>query len=301
MEAARIAAEAGASIWVTPSKYERDSDVSFSGQGETIDIYINMLKKEGLYGIVNGFFWDEPIQSGYKNQDFLDYTEYLYKKYGLRNYALLDGDEYGPVIRGGAKGYETYSIEEYDANYQIYPAALRYITDIGCKVYAVDVRDGLVYSDSTIRYWQECVPSKDVVDGKSYYTESAKYVKKLINHKANYWYFSPCYETYIYQTKIMTSNEQPKSDEDYCIAHLEFMKELLAKEENAGGIALYGYRGKNYYGLSLHNDIVDENGEYMFKVEQFKKIEKYPKYCKLLRDTTVKFNSTKPTLVKLDV
>ena len=300
LDAVKIIAEAGSSVWIVPSPYSSESGVSLNEHNGTIDAYISILKKDNLFDIVKGFFWEHPIWSGkYKNQDFLEHTEYLYKKHGIRNYALFDTREFGKGLQ--IKPYESYSMEEYDKNSQISPDASKFVTDTGYSGYTVDLSD----IEHTVRpmyiyYWQVYTPV-DAIDNNDFYINKAKTLKTHIKQKANMWYSTLCFEYFARNKKL---GEFTKIDEDYITTYLELMVQNLEQEENASGIIVDRY--KSYYynsddciiGFDQRNDITDVNGKYLLYPEQK---TRYTKYCELLRKTTAKFNSTKPNLVKLDV
>ena len=279
IRAAKIVAENGGTIWLSAGRFDSKSS-TIEVWGENQKYYLDLLKKEGLYDLVNGYYWDEPIWHGQTNDDFLTQSEYIYKNFGLRNFPVFACGEFS-----GSEGNPSIGVEA-DQMRKLAPYACKYITDAAYDSYSVDVRDGAPNANKYAE-WTNAVGGKPITDGKSYYVQYKNHLKELINHPVNYWYYPTAYKTYLWGGL----KGLQYADEDFCIAHVEFMAEDVLKEEYAGGLILYtyyDYHGK-YTGFASHCDVKDKDGNYLI----YPDAEKWPNYCNTLRETTKKFNTVK--------
>ena len=106
----------------------------------------------------------------------------------------------------------------------------------------------------------------------------------------NIWYFPTTFEWNTLNGK--------KADEEFCMAHLEFMAANLLKEKYQGGLALYTYYRHSTHktvAFAQHCDIKNEKGEWA----RYPEFAKWTKYCDLLRKTRAKFDSVKAKAVDL--
>ncbi len=286
IDAAKIIAENGGTFWVGAGNYRTEPGNSIEEHIENLDFYFDILKKEGLWDIFNGFIWDEPIWNDQKNSDFLLQTKTYYTTYGKRNFPVFACGEFSDH-----EGNINISPDEMN---KLDPAYATYVTDIAYDSYGVEVRDGYTHPASRIQNWQQKI-SPNIVDGKTYYTEYKKILQNYIGHPANFWYY-PC--AYIIPLNGGLNNIAVV-DEGYCMGHLEFMTNDVLKEEYAGGIIIYTYYTfDEREGIRHFLDVTDSNGAYKLFPEQK---EKWTKYSNLLRETTKKFNSIKANLAKLNV
>jgi len=285
---AKYVAEAGASIWLSPPEYNSAED-DLDEIIENVEFYINMLKNNGYGDIICGFQWDEPIWRGQSNDDFLAITEALYKKFGLRNFPVfatgeftnLEANENQLGVPGTSMG-------------KVATAATKYCTDIGFDGYSVDVRDGAP-NGSVYESWKEVAPG--INSGKTFYTELKKVLRKHVGHDANFWHFPCAYTTSLYGGL----NGLMRADEDYCIAHLDFLAQDILDDEQGGGIVIYTYKDNAENALELgfqsHMDLKGSDGKWAIDPE----ITKWEKYSNSLRTWSDTFSSKETKLVKLDV
>ena len=281
---AKIIAENGGTFWLSGGKFNSKTQ-SLDAMIEDYKFYIDLLNSKGYGDLLNGFYWDEPILGKVTNDDFLMQTEALYKNFGLRNF---------PVFGDVFFNFEGNEDIIWQTDRRLETKACKYLTDVGFDSYSTDVRDGAPNGGAKkFEEWQRII-SKDVVDGKSFYTEKRKQLMNIVGHPANFWHYPTAYVNYLWGGL----NGLKYSDEDYCIANLEFLVEDVLKQEYPGGVILYTYadfHGENT-GFRAHADVKKENGEYAYVPQ----IPKWEKYCKLLRDTTERFNKITPKLYKIN-
>lgn len=145
---------------------------------------------------------------------------------------------------------------------KVNPKALAYVTDTAFDSYSIDVRDGYG-NGSYIDKINKTYPN--VVDGKTYYSEYTKIMLDLYDHDVNVWFFPCGYTTYLWSGL--------RADESYCLAHLNFFKELLEEQEYQGGMFLYTYQQfskKEELGLQSHLIVKDENDNLKLRPDEDK-------------------------------
>ncbi len=281
VEATRIVAENGGTVWLGAGKFNSEKN-TIENYTKNIKAKLDALEKEGLRDVVLGFYWDEPIWHGQKNGDFLAQSKVNYTVFGLRNFPVFATGEFSKLEGNEANlgGVTADQMRKLD------PACAIYITDAAYDSYSVDVRDGASNGGpNQFAKWQKNVSDK-VVDGKSYYTEYKNLLKKHIGHEVNYWYYPTAYFCHLYGGLGGITY----SDEDYCIAHLEFMAEDIMKDEHPGGLIIYTYYTfSDSTGFHKRMDLADSFGNYKI----YHDYEKWEKYSDALRNTTAKFNSIK--------
>ena len=274
LKSAEIIAKSGATIWLMPEKYN-SSNTKIENYIENVKYYIDLLTKYGYGEIINGFHWDEPIWQGQTNADYLAMTKALYQNFGLRNYPVFATGEFS-ALEGNDIGVTADEMRKSET------ASLIYTSDIGFDSYWVDVRDGVDYTHN-LAEWQSKI-SPNIVDGKSYYTEYKEALKRHAGHPINFWYYPCAYSN---------------ADEDYALAHLEFMSQDVLKEEYIGGVVIYTYYPYNEWPcFRWRTDIKDSHGNYKYS-NGLQEI--WPKYCEALRKIRKQFDSLSVKLVKLDV
>lgn len=228
----RMAKENGDIVWLNQPNFDskKESLSEFMARDAKA---VKILKEQGLWDTVAGFHWDEPLLRGMNNDDFLAMTKALYEEYGKRIYPVFSTYEVT-----GHKG----NVTDPDANTQFLKYASKYITDIAFDSYDYDVRPEYQhkYSEKFAKL-QEKMPEID--SGEAYYRTYLKKLKDLMLGEPNIWFYPNARQN-------MTWGGY-KSDEDYCIAHLEFFLKLLKEEKHPGGIHLYNWKTWNYNNISL--------------------------------------------------
>ncbi len=296
VSAAKIIADAGGSVWIVPDFYSSKSGKNLQEITQEMDDYFKELEAYGIQDVVNGFFWDCPTylwqEKYYSNQDFLDYTETLYKKYGLRNFAIFTFAEFLPSEN--FKPTSEKEIPYYDRHGKVAPQATKYITDIGCDQTDLDVRDGIDYSED-ISKWEKYL-SVELTDGKSIHIARKKYLQKYIGHRTNFWYSPRMLSGKLAEKTAGIAKE----NEAFIVAQLKFMAEDLLYERFAGGIISCSYLSTQYLkGFDCRTDIINsETGNFLTVP---KNGYRFTELCKLLREVTDIFNQETPAYVTLDV
>ncbi len=268
-------------VWIDMWSYYKSSDESIEEYIEDYDMYIQTIIKDSeKWDRVLGFHLEEYVWRGQKVEDYLTQTKALYQKYGKRIFAVYATGEFS-----GQEGNAGITGDTADKSDKMTTKSLQYTTDISFDSYAVDVRDGVSHADR-IPAWQKKI-SKNIVDGKSYYTEYIRILKELTGHPANVWFFPTAYACWIGSGL----NGITFADEGYCIGHLKFFDELLSKQEHQGGIFLYTYTkfGKDgTNSLQQYLDLKDKKGNQMIYLDY----DKWYDYSKLIRDITTKYRAS---------
>jgi hypothetical protein len=289
LDCAKIVAEYGGTIWIGAGRFNSNNGTkTMDGNIENLKAYFNVLKKNGLYDLVNGFYWDEPIWCGQSNADFLTQTSAYYKTFGLRNFPVFACGEFSD-----SEGNELQLGVTADKMRKVTREACKYVTDIAYDSYSVDVREGASNGNKYAQWSKDY--NTNIYDGKSYYSEIKKYLQRHVGHPANIWYYPTAYATYLWGGL----GGEMYASEDYCIAMLEFMADDVLKEKYPGGLIVYNYCKFSDSGVDAFQDLCDvKNADvtYMLKPQTEKK---WTNYCNVLRETTKKFNSIKPNLVDL--
>ena len=228
-----------------------------------------------------GFHFDEPIWRGQSNADFLEQTKAMRERYNKRIFPVFatgeffDSEGNAMQIKMDAKNMR-----------KVKPEALKYVTDVAFDSYSVDVREG--YGNGN--YINEMHGKLEgIVDGKTYYSELAKYLEAKVDHDVNYWFFPTSYTTGLWRGG--------RVGEGFCQGHLNYMAELVKTFKHPGGLLLYTYYqwgNPAEFGLQSHLLIKDEEGKIKLRPEQ----EKWWDYSADLRRITKEFKETKVNLVK---
>ncbi|MBQ8869057.1 MAG: hypothetical protein IJ027_04995 [Oscillospiraceae bacterium] len=274
-------AEAGCTFWLSAPGYQSARGDDINRVMENTKVYIQMIKDAGYYDLFQGWFWDEPIWHGLPNKDYQILTEALYKTFGKRN---------GPVFATGeftdSEGNETQLGTSADQMRKLEKASFKYLTDIGYDSYSVDVREG-ASNGGAAKYqsWSAAVGGKTITNGKEYYRAFAEYLRELAGHEVNYWWWPTAYTTSLWGGLggVRTADEQ------YCIAHLNFMCQEAMDYKYAGGVMLYTFpttSDNKYYSFAQLMDLKGDTGDWAIAPE----IDKWEEYCKVLRDWCKKFN-----------
>ncbi len=279
VEEAKIIAENGGSFWLY---------VNYNPQEETLKQYeeklrgiLNTLEKVGCRELVNGIHWDEPYYNNYSLKDLQDQMRINYTVFGLRNFPVFGLSEFSEVSpRTNKKG---------DPMPQVTPEYSKYITDAGFDYYSVDVRDG-ANNGGAYNYYTNLLGTA-INSGKGVYWAYEDKLELDIGHNFNLWHF-PC--AYAMPTWAGTT-----ADEDYCIAHLEFMAEDILNENYGGGIALYTYhthtQSHKRVALQERIPLKDKNGNYLY----YKNQEKWEDYFKVVKKYYDIFTAKKVKYINL--
>ena len=260
----------------------------FDSEKETLDEY--MAKKAAYLDILKqyperwerfaGFHFDEPIWRGQSNADFLAQTKALYETYGKRIFPVFatgeftDNEGNSMQIKLEAKNMK-----------KVMPEALKYVTDVAFDSYSVDVREGYG-NGSYIDKMHDKKPG--IVDGKTYYSELADELLRLVGHEVNLWFFPTSYTTGMWRGG--------RVGEGFCEGHLEYMAELIRNAKHKGGLFLYTFYqwgNKLELGLQSHIVVKNEDGSLKLNPEQ----EKWWDYSEKLRKICAEFKETDGNLI----
>ncbi len=271
------------SVWLSVYDFYDSSKTNINSFINELDKDVSILKSnKARWDRFCGFHHEETIWRGQSNADLLEETKALYNKYGKRNFMVFATGEFSSS-EGNDIDMDVAKVKK------IKPEALKYMTDVAFDSYSVDVRDG-ASNGNKYSEWQKVCPN--IVDGKSYYTEYTKLLLKYCENDVNVWFF-PCAFTYSLWGGL---NGLMRADEAYCIAQLEFFKELLAQQKYKGGLMLYTYKqSSNVKELGMNSKLVvtDENGNQLLNPGE----AKWHNYSALLKNITKEYNSKTVDLV----
>lgn len=226
--AAKILRETGSQIWLGVGKY--------NGKVQKVTDYIRSVKSgvdamigDGTYDQVVGFHWDEPIL-GMTNEDFLEMTKAMSEEFGKRIYPVFSGYE-----TMGKKG----NFNDPDGVTKLESFATKYITDYGFDSYGYDFRKpyNTALTNRLKAFSKDYVftERKEYDTTDDYYRLAFRMLRETIENKdARAWVYPTAYNVYTWGGY--------HSDEDYCIAHLEGLKNILLEQENPGGIHAYTFK-----------------------------------------------------------
>ena len=270
--------EAGATFWLSSPGFSTARGDDINKVMQDTKVYIDLIKDAGCYDLFQGWFWDEPIWHGMPNSDYLILTEALYKTFGKRSCPVFATGEF-TNSEGNDLGISA------DEMNKILPATCKYLTDVGFDSYSVDVRDGASNGGKNKYDQWSAATGRTIQSGKEYYRAFAAYLREYVGHDVNYWWWPTAYTNSLWGGLggIKTA------DEEFCIAHLNFMCEEAMKDELAGGVMLYTYpvtSTGNYLSFAQVMDVKGDTGDWAIQPE----IEKWEEYCKILREWCKKFN-----------
>ncbi len=278
-------------VWVSLYSYFQSQKTTLENYIAKVDKSVSIIRQHAdWWDSFNGFHFEECIWRGQSNDDFAAEAKALYQKYGKRNFVVLATGEFT-----GVEGNEQQINTSAENMKKIHPSSFQYMTDISFDSYSVDVRDGAL-NGSFIARMQKELPS--IKDGKTYYIEMTRLLKRLCGRPANVWFFPCAYTTGLWGGL----NGQSRADEAYCLAHLNFFDELLDAEEFPGGMFLYTYQqfsNKAELGLQSHLEVfadkTDASGEKVYKLRPDE--EKWTYYSTRLKELTEKYKTTAHRLV----
>lgn len=234
--AIQIAKEHGSQVWLGMESFQANENLS--GYVQRADRFIQKLKEQNLWDTIVGFHWDEPISaSRWTNEAFRDMTKAFSEEYGKRIFPVFASFQVA-----GTKG----NFSDPDDARLLTREATKYITDFGYDAYGFDFRRP--YSESMTKKINEISQKfPEVTSVDDYYRFYLKTLEERMENKnAKVWVFPAAYTTNTWAGY--------KTDEDYCIAHLEGLKKILFEFKNPGGIFNYTYKTWNIAepGMDLH-------------------------------------------------
>ncbi len=306
-------------VWLSCYSYYDSEKLDSKGKPvvTTIDTWVQNTAEKYVSRIRNdqekfkyfqGFFFDETIWRGQSNRDFLTMTEALYKKYGRRIHVC----ESMFIFKNWGSTADDVDMDfECTADYRnaMTPAskpfgnskAFKYVTDIGLDYYYFDVRDGTKTTASLEKY-MKAFP--EIKSGADFYKVMYEFMTKAIGENKNIWYWPCSYTTSIY-TELNEykdpndPNKMLRANEDYCLAQLEFFKDLLLEQKYQGGIYLYNYidadaKTKPFErGLVSHLVVWDKYGNQLLQSSE----PKWSLYSRRLQSICEEFRNTKANQV----
>lgn len=287
-----LIAETGGTFWLSLGRYTTPDNATEAEKKEKEEAYIAKVQEAvdyidslGCLDLLNGFYYDEPIWTGQKNEDFLTQTKIHYVNFGLRNFPVFATGEFtaeeGNII-GGQLGNA-------DEMRKVTPEACKYVTDISFDSYRVDVRPEATYTQATYDRWEKNTGNvHECSSGLDYYTAHRKWLIEYIGHPANFYHYPTAYHVSSIQGGLTSV-----SDEAFCTGHLEGLAKDVLSDKAGGGLMLYTYpSSEGSLNLAARLPIKDKNGYYtMFQNE-----EKWFTYSEALKNVKKKFDSTKQTI-----
>lgn len=248
--AAKIARENGSQVWLGMESFNAKENLS--DFMKRTDRFIVKLKEQELWDTVVGFHWDEPISnSRWTNEEFLDLTKAISEEYGKRIFPVFASSQ---VV--GTKG----NFDDPEDTTILKSFATKYITDFGYDAYGFDFRKP--YSEAMtkkINELSEKFPEITSVDNfYRFYLNTLK--DRMENKDAKVWVFPTAY--------TVNTWAGYKADEDYCIAHLEGLKNILFEFDNPGGIFNYTYKTWNTVNPAMDIHLGINNPERWNKYEE---------------------------------
>ena len=306
-------------VWLSCYSYYDSEKIDKSGNPvvTTIDTWVKNTAEKHVAKIRNdqekfkyfqGFFFDEPILRGQSNRDFLTMTEALYKKYGRRIHVC----ESINIFRNWNSTADDFDMDfELTVEYRnaMTPKskpfgntkAFKYVTDIGLDAYNFDVREGTKTTQELQKY-MDAFP--EIKSGADYYKLMFNFMKKALGDSKNIWHWPCSFTTSIYTelNNYRDPNDPKKmlrANEDYCLAHLQFFKDLLLEHKYQGGLYLYNYYDADAEtkpfekGLVSHLVVRDKYGNQLLQPSE----TKWSLYSRTLQSICEEFRNTKANQV----
>ena len=227
-----FAKERGHQVWLGVEKFNvnNKSKETLSEYMQKLINYVNTLKERDLWDTVVGFHWDEPIL-GMTNKDFLNSSKAISEEFGKRIFPVFSGYE-----TMGRKG----NMSDPDGVTMLESFATKYITDYGFDSYGYDFRrpyntalKGRLQSFS--KDYALLDPNAKCETTEDYYRLAFKMLyERMENKNARAWVFPTTYTTYTWSGS--------NTDEDFCIAHIKGLKDILMEQPHPGGIYYYTFK-----------------------------------------------------------
>ena len=257
--------EKGGQVWLGAPLFCSRRE-SMSEYLERVKKYTDKLKEEELFDVVTGFHWDEPLlHRPHTNEDLLEMTRALTGEYGLRMYPVFSGYE---VMgrRGNWDDPEGTTILE--------SFATEFLTDVGFDSYGYDFQiPSTVSMQNKLKSVNETYPEIDsTINYYRHYFDTLK--KRCMNPDVKIWVYPCAYRTWTWA--------QTFSDEDYCIAHLKGLKDVLLEQDNPGGIHNYTYKSWGKKSIAMDYFLAEDCPERWNRFEEackevYKELEEYSK------------------------
>lgn len=252
LDGVQIAKEHGAQVWLGMERFNNQgkSNETLSEYMARANRFIEKIKERELWDTVIGFHWDEPIL-GMTNEDFLNMSKAVSEEYGKRIFPVFSGYE-----ATGKKG----NFDDPDGYTILEGFATKYITDFGFDSYGYDFRRP--YNENTAkRLALLSEEHQEITSVENYYRFYLNTLKdRMENKDARVWVFPTAYQVYTWGGY--------HSDEDYCIAHLENLKNILLEFDNPGGIYNYTYKTWRLSEPAMDIHLAKNNPEHWSKYEE---------------------------------
>lgn len=287
-----LIAKYGGSFWLSLGRYSTPDNATEAEKKEKEEAYIAKVQEAidyidslGCLDLLNGFYYDEPIWTGQKNEDFLTQTKIHYVNFGLRNFPVFATGEF-TAEEGNAGG----DIPNADEMRKVNPSACKYVTDVSFDSYRIDVRPEATYPQETYDRWEKNTGNvHECSSGLDYYTAHRKWLIEYIGHPANFYHYPTAYHVTNTQGGLTSF-----ADEGFWTGHLEGLAKDVLSDPAGGGLMLYTYptNNANHINLSARLPIKDENGFYTMFADQ----EKWFTYSEALKNVKKKFDATKQTI-----
>ncbi len=223
--AAKKMKEIGGEVWLCATPFYSAKE-TIQEYMEKIDKFVQRLKDDDVFDVIAGFHWDEPLlHRPHTNQDFLTMTKALTEAYGKRIYPVFSVQEVA-----GVRG----NIDDPEGDVVLEKFATEYITDTGFDSYGFDFREPSTEAmQRKLMQVHEKYPNvNNTTDYYKNYIDALK--RRCINPNVKIWVY-PC----AYNCNTWA---QIPADEDYCIAHLNGLKDILLEQEHIGGIHSYTFK-----------------------------------------------------------
>lgn len=276
-----LLAEKGYSFWLSTTFYN-SKKTPIEDYIKRVQYYVDLVESYGCSELFLGFYWDEPILRGMTNEDLHQATKVHYVNFGLRSFPVFAcgsfSDEEGNDIGDKAPDPDEWGkLSHYGA---------KYLTDISFDSYGQDVRPEAYYTPERLERMEEITGHvMEIKGGMDYYRAYKEWLFKCVGHTANFYYY-PCAQEYGPTAGGITQT----ADEEYCLAHLEYMAEDVLNDERGGGLVLYNIpTNGGVRNLDLHIVLNDENGFPLMHPDE----PKWEKYSAALLKVCEKFSATK--------
>lgn len=277
-------------VWEICEKYEMtvwlDIGEPFDSKKQTLSEYIKPISKkvksisnyDERWQYFSGFFFDECVNRGQKNADFLAVTKELYKLFGKRNLAVFVLSEFDSI-----KNDEDFTQKEADKIKSMHPDSFKYLTDVSFKSFGVDVRiNAPLVSDDKLA---------EPVKGKVYYTAYTELLKSVVGHKVNMWFVPTTFSCPL----VTSANELTVAEELFCLGHVNFFDSLLKDEKHRGGLLLYSYSqfGEEDFGLQSRLVVLTSWGRVKLRYGE----DKWYRFSKRLTDLTEEYRTLEGDII----
>lgn len=223
------AKECGGDVWLSvPTFFSKKETIE--EYIESLEKYVDKLKKAEVWDYVAGFQWDEPLlKKGHTNEDFYAMTKAVSETFGKRIFPVFSF--YEIVGKRGNDG-------DPDFQWLLRKECSEYITDVAFDVYGFDFTNPT--DERTLAEYKRLeksygVPFNSAEDVFEYHTK-AMLDLMMYPDKVRVWYFP---DGYICGKRTGAAGSVTEQD---CINSLVGLKNLLLKQKNPGGLFTYTYK-----------------------------------------------------------